>query len=161
MSMAYAGSLSVGGFPAFGAGAELCVAVSQAGGAATKGYVGYKAARPTWIRQGIILSASSASQEFFCFRQITGAAVLGVTPFVMQGSRTAQGQIIGGADQTVLGPPSPQLIWNFPLSFTGQFNFAGSNFLGPGLVLQPGDALVAMAGTVNINASLTLFLVEL
>ena len=155
--------LPLGGWPAIGAGVEGNAVFAQAGGSATKGYVGIVGVAPrTFIRIAAVVPSASSVQQFALIRQVTGAALL-TSAFapLFRVSDVVQAHCIGGADQTVLGPGTPHILVGFPPAFTGTFNLAGSDFLGLPLVLFPGDALVVLSGTVNVTATLTVNICEM
>lgn len=160
MNFAQAGVL--GGWPAIGSGVEANAVFAQAGGAASMGYIGIiGVAARTLIRTASVVPSASSVQQFNLFRQITGHAVVANALFpTYRLTDTVQAKCIGGADKTLLGG-TPHVVFGFPPSFTGTFNLTGSDFLGAPFVLFPGDALVVLAGTVNITATLTINIVEL
>lgn len=162
MAFAPSAQAPLGGWPAIGAGVEGNAVFSQAGGAAAMGYIGIiGVARRTLIRTSTVVPSASSIQQYSLIRGIGGHALLAsaFTP-LYRTSDIVLASCIGGPDKSVL-TGTQHVLFGFPPSFTGAFNLSGSNFLGPPLVLFPGDALVVLAGTVNITATLTVNICEL
>lgn len=150
------------GFPAIGAGVEGNIVVTQAAGVGTQGYVGLLAvARETWIRTSVVTPTTSSIWQYGVYRGVTGQALLGNAPFPLRAGKVTVGQIIGGVDKTVLGGDGPHTVLGFPVAFTGNQFWSGSDFLAPPLVLAAGDAFVVLGGTANAGATLTINWVEL
>ena len=162
MSVSFFSAPTFGGWPNVGSGLEINGAFTQAGAAGLLAYAGIVGAAPrTILRSMEVIPSASGITQFFLIRAIGGQAVI-PNIFVPLNTNigTPQAQAIGGNDKTVL-TGIQHLLFTLPINNAGQNSLSVSTFLGPYVVLFPGDACVCISSTVLISLGITMNWVEL
>lgn len=150
------------GWPSVGAGLEINGAFLQAGAAGVSSYAGIVGrANRTILRSMEVIPTATDKEQFFLIRGIGGHAVVpNIFAPLNNASGVPQAQAIGGSDQSVL-TGTRHLLFSLPINNAGQNSLSVSAFLGPYIVLFPGDAVVAIATAALVGLGVTMNWVEI